>query len=105
MALDGSVQRKGCLITEILPAIEGQFHQKIVGVCFGAGVRRFLGIHHSLDGRFKYCKVRPEFIFGKLLFGSIGEVFSKGAVEMMVKSCSVLRSKLSHRQGRKQGKY
>jgi hypothetical protein len=38
MALDRSVQGIECPFTEIFLAINGQFHQKIVGICFTADV-------------------------------------------------------------------
>jgi hypothetical protein len=105
MALDGSVQGIGCLITEILLAIDGQLHQKIVGVRFAADVIRFLGTVLP-DRRLKHLKVRALFIVGNLFSGTIGEVHFKGRLaEMDFKIFSALRSKLSHRQGRKQGKY
>jgi hypothetical protein len=105
MALDGSVQGIGCPRTEILLAIVGQFHQNKVGVCFAADVICFPGTVLP-DWRFKYQKVRVEFAVGNLFSGTIGEAFFKGRLaEMFFKLFSALRSKLSHLQGRKQGKY
>jgi hypothetical protein len=86
-------------------AIDGQFHQKIVGECFAAEVIRSQG-KRFLDWRLKHRKVRAEFVLGNLFSGTIGEVYFKGRLaEMIFKIFSALRSKLSHRQGRKQGKY
>ncbi len=102
--LDGSVQGIGCPISKILLAIDGQFHQKIVGVCFATNVICFLGMV-LLDWRFKYCKVRVVFVIGNLFSRTIGEVYFKGRLaEMIFKIFSALQSKLSHQQGRKQGK-
>jgi hypothetical protein len=104
MALDGSVQGIGC--TKILLAIVGQFHQKKVGVCFAAAVIRIPGTV-SPDRRFKYHKVRVEFVVGNFFVsGTVGEISIKSCrAEMFFKIFSTLRSRLSHRQGRKQTKY
>jgi hypothetical protein len=104
MVLDGSVQRIVRLMTEIFLGIDGRFHQKIGGICFGTDVVHCLGPPFP-DGRFKFLKVRAVFIVRYLFFGSNSEVFFKVLAEMTSKSCSILHSKLSRRQGGKEGKH
>ncbi len=104
MVLDGGIQRIGRPITETLTEIEGRFHQKEVCICFAASVVRRQGIA-SLNRSLIYTKVSAAFIVGNFFFGSISEVCIKFLVKITLKSLSGLRSKLSHRQGGKQGKY
>ena len=104
MVLDGSVQRTGRLITEIFQGNDGRFHQKIAGICFGTGVVHCLGPPFP-DGRFKFLQVSAVFIVRNLFFGRNSEVFFKVLAEMTSKSCSILQSKLSRRQGGKEGKH
>lgn len=93
------------MITKIVPAIEGQFHQKIVGVGFAGVHKRSLG-NASLERRFKHQKIRVAFLVGNLFFRTIGKVYVIGLLgEMLFENSTILRSKLSHQQGRKQGKY
>jgi hypothetical protein len=104
MVLDGGIQRIGRPFTETLTEIEGRFHQKIMTIGFPSCVMCCQGIL-SLNRSLIDSNVSAAFIVRNVFLGHIAEVFIKVLAKMTLKSLSSLRSKLSHRQGRKQGKY
>ena len=104
MVLDGGIQRIGRPITETSTEIEGRFHQKIMTIGFPRCVVCCEGIL-SLNRSLIDSNVSAAFIVGNVFIGRIAEVCIKVLAKMTLKSLSGLRSKLSHRQGRKQGKY
>jgi hypothetical protein len=68
---------KKVAISTVLLAIVSQFHQKKVGICFTAMVIHIPSMV-SLNQRFKYHKVRVEFIAGNFFVsGTMGEISIK----------------------------